>query len=99
MIGFLQHSTKVLKSALILLVNEVRTNAGDFFCRKTKRRFIFCFLGDERCLGYRVDRESGYQWLTYEEVNSTLIQFSRQSFDFSDKSSCDRSGQWTYLLR
>ncbi|CAF1207542.1 unnamed protein product [Rotaria magnacalcarata] len=37
--------------------------------------------GDERCLGYRVDRQSPYQWVSYEEadqaateVGSALIQ-------------------------
>ncbi|CAF1223687.1 unnamed protein product [Rotaria sordida] len=30
--------------------------------------------GDNRCLGYRVDRQSGYQWLTYDEVEHTATE-------------------------
>ena len=26
-------------------------------------------LGDDRCLGFRFDRQSEYKWVTYEEVD------------------------------
>ena len=29
------------------------------------------FLGDGKCLGYRVDRQSDYQWVTYSEVGTS----------------------------
>lgn len=31
------------------------------------------FEGDERCLGYRVDRQSEYQWITYDEVRINIF--------------------------
>jgi hypothetical protein len=38
---------------------------------------LFVSLGDDRCLAYRVDRQSEYQWVSYEEVQKITIKFYR----------------------
>lgn len=40
-------------------------------------------LGDDRCLGYRIDRQSEYRWITYEEVHRRHLKVPKTSDNYS----------------
>lgn len=42
---------------------------GILYSFMTITLFMVVILGDDRCLGFRIDRQSEYKWITYEEVD------------------------------
>jgi len=49
-------------------------------------------LGDTRCLGYRVDRQSEYQWVTYDEAERTATEIGSALIHLGEK-----HGQDTFI--
>jgi len=48
--------------------------------------------GDSRCLGYRVDRQSEYQWITYDETERSATEIGSGLIDLGEK-----HGQDTFI--
>jgi len=94
MIEPIRHSTKDFLLEKIQQQNMVRSR--DYYLFFDFWKFCSKFLGDERCLGFRADRESEYQWITYEEVEKTkLVSLYDRSF-FTDNSNGNRNWQWSH---